>query len=207
MESKSNRNSNTTRDSYFCIADQVTASAMMRTSVSASIASAPTLSSGPGSLANRQSQPLNNSHSINLKMKTSSFKIAGVAALAAISSIFVPNAGRSQTFSRAVVVMSGIVHSDESGKPTSVKVSVREIGDTAREITQSTSNKETGKYLVVLQPGKKYWVHLEGDSILTKDELIDTPIVQQTQQLKRDFSVAMREAEDATKTSTTSQQN
>jgi hypothetical protein len=134
-------------------------------------------------------------------------KIAGVAALAAISSIFVPNVGRSQTFSRAVVVMSGIVHSDESGKPTSVKVSVREAGDTAREITCSTSNKETGKYLVVLQPGKKYWVHLEGDSILAKDELVETPTVQQTQQLKRDFSVVMREAEDATKSTIPMAQN
>jgi hypothetical protein len=118
-----------------------------------------------------------------------------------------PIVGHSQTFSRAVVVMSGTIHSDETGKPTSVKVSIREVGDTAREITQSTSNKETGKYLVVLQPGKKYWVHLEGDSILAKDELIDTPIVQQTQQLKRDFSVVLREAEDATKSTVSSQQN
>jgi hypothetical protein len=134
-------------------------------------------------------------------MKSFSFKIASIAALAAISSFVTPDTGQSQTFSRAVVVMSGIVHSDESAKPTSVKVSVREIGDTAREITCSTSNKETGKYLVVLQPGKKYWVHLEGDSILTKDELIETPSIQQTQQLKRDFSVVMRETEDATKAS------
>ena len=135
-------------DSYFCITNQVTASETVRRSASASIvadaslAHAPLLS-GPGSLANRQSLLLNNR--LILKMKLSSFQIAGVAALAAISSIFVPNVGRSQTFSRAVVVMSGIVHSDESAKPTSVKVSIREVGDTAREITCSTSNKETGK--------------------------------------------------------------
>jgi hypothetical protein len=139
------------------------------------------------------------------KMRFTSTPMAGVAALAAIFSFISPNAGQSQTFSRAVIVMSGTVHSDETGKPTSVKVSIREVGDTAREITQSTSNRETGKYLVVLQPGKKYWVHLEGDSILTKDEMIDTPTVQQTQQLKRDFSVAMREAEEATKSSLTQQ--
>ncbi len=131
--------------------------------------------------------------------------IAGAAVLAAMVSI--PNVGRSQTFSRAVVVMSGFVRSDESAKPTSVKVSIREVGDTAREITQSTSNKETGKYLVVLKPGKEYWVHLEGDSILTKDVMIDTPKIEQTQQLKRDFSVTMRETEEATKSSTTAQQN
>ena len=202
-------------DSYFCITNQVTASATMRRSAGASIfadasivvdaVSTHASLSGPGSLANRQSIPLNNS--LILTMKLSFLQIAGVAALAAISSIFVPNVGRSQTFSRAVVVMSGIVHSDETAKPTSVKVSVREVGDTAREITCSTSNKETVKYLVVLQPGKKYWVHLEGDSILAKDELVETPTIQQTQQMKHDFSVVMREAEDMTKSSIPVAQN
>jgi hypothetical protein len=215
MESKRNRNENTMPDRYFCIANQVTASRLLRRSLRATASasspalwSAPTPSSGPGSLVNRQSLPLNNSIiPLFSKMKFSLTTIAGVAALTAMFSFMSPNVGQSQTFSRAVVVMSGTVHSDETGKPTSVKVSIREVGDTAREITQSTSNKETGKYLVVLQPGKRYWVHLEGDSILTKDEMIDTPIVQQTQQLKRDFSVAMREAEDATKSTLPLQQN
>jgi hypothetical protein len=217
MESKRNRNENTMPDRYFCGANQETASRSMRRSLRATTSastsspalwSAPTPSSGPGSLVNRQSSPLNNSLIPSfLKMRFTSIPMAGVAALTAIFSFMMPSTGQSQTFSRAVVVMSGTVHSDESGKPTSVKVSIREVGDTAREITQSTSNKETGKYLVVLQPGKKYWVHLEGDSILTKDEMIDTPIVQQTQQLKRDFSVIMREAEDATKSTLPLQQN
>ncbi len=140
-------------------------------------------------------------------MKSTTIKIVSSVALAAIFLISNPNAGLSQSFSRAVVVMSGIVHSDESGKPTSVKVSIREVGDTAREITCSTSNRETGKYLVVLQPGRKYWVHLEGDSILTKDELIETPAVQQTQQLKQDFSVVLREAEEVIKSSISVPQN
>ncbi len=139
-------------------------------------------------------------------MKSSTLKIAGSAALVALSALFVPNAAHSQTFSRAVVVMSGIVRSDESGKPTSVKVSIREVGDTAREITRSTSNSETGKYLVVLQPGKKYWVHLEGDSILAKDILVETPAVQQTQQMKHDFAVELRETEEGTKSSIPAQQ-
>jgi hypothetical protein len=208
MESKITHNKNIMPESYFCSTNLVTASATMRRSVSAGISSMPqSLAplSGPGSLVTVN--PLHNKPIRTLNIKSFSFKIAGVAALAAISSFITPNIGQSQTFSRAVVIMSGTVRSDESTKPTSVKVSVREVGDTAREITCSTSNKETGKYLVVLQPGKKYWVHLEGDSILTKDELIETPTVQQTQQLKRDFSVVMREAEDATKASTTVQQN
>lgn len=196
-------------DSYFCIANLVTASETMRKSGHANIiadVARTALSSGPGSLANRQSHiPLNNS--LIIKMNITFSKIAGVAALAAISSIFVPTAGRTQTFSRAVVVMSGIVRSDESAKPTSVKVSIREAGDTAREITCSTSNSETGKYLVVLQPGKKYWVHIAGDSILEKDVLVETPNIGQSTQLKQDFSVVMRETEEATKFAAPPQQN
>ncbi|HEY3875289.1 MAG TPA: hypothetical protein VGM92_07410 [Candidatus Kapabacteria bacterium] len=129
-----------------------------------------------------------------------SYRTAGFAALAAIATFFYTNVGNAQTFSRAVVLVSGIIRSDETLQPTSVRVSVREIGDTAREITCSTSNRETGKYLVVLQPGKKYWVHLEGDSILTKDVQIETPDVQQTQQIKKDLDVTLRESE-ATKSS------
>ncbi|MHB8392811.1 MAG: hypothetical protein ACYDBH_25080, partial [Acidobacteriaceae bacterium] len=106
---------------------------------------------------------------------------------------------RAQTFSHAVIVMTGTVRSDETARPTSVQVSIREAGDTAREITRSTSNKETGRYLVILQPAKHYWVHLEGDSILTKDVLISTPPTSQTQELKHDFTVVLREVDDAAK--------
>ncbi len=93
----------------------------------------------------------------------------------------------------AVIVLKGTVRSEDNAKPTSVRVSVRVVGDTAREITSSTSNKETGKYLVILKPGKSYWVHLEGDSILTKDVLVTTPMADRTQQIEQDFTVVMRE--------------
>ncbi|HET6402611.1 MAG TPA: hypothetical protein VFH95_14595 [Candidatus Kapabacteria bacterium] len=139
-------------------------------------------------------------------MITSTLKIASAAALIAISTAFSATL-RAQTFSRPVILMSGIVRSDETAQPTSVKVSIREVGDTTMEITCSTSNKETGRYLVVLQPAKKYWVHLEGDSVLTKDILIATPPADQTQQLPRDFTVALRETDDATATKASSPQN
>jgi hypothetical protein len=121
-------------------------------------------------------------------------RIASAAALFAIASVFSAVQADAQ-FSKTVVVMKGIVRSEESSKPTSVKVSIRVVGDTAREITSSTSNSETGRYLVVLQPGKSYWVHLEGDSILSKDVLVSMPIVASTQQIVQDFTVVMREAE------------
>ncbi|HWF43681.1 MAG TPA: hypothetical protein VG537_03470, partial [Candidatus Kapabacteria bacterium] len=87
-------------------------------------------------------------------------------------------------FSQPVVVLKGTVRAEESAKPTSVKVSIREAGDTAREITSSTSNSETGKYLVILKPGKKYWVHLEGDTIMTKDVMLETPAIDNTRQIE-----------------------
>jgi hypothetical protein len=130
----------------------------------------------------------------------------GIAALAAAAWLSFAAPARAQ-FSRAVVLMSGTILSEESGLPTSVKVSVREAGDTAREITASTSNKETGKYLVVLQPGKKYWVHLESDSILTQDVLISTPPVAQTEKLQQDFKVVLREVEEITKSPVTTSAN
>jgi hypothetical protein len=128
-------------------------------------------------------------------MKNTIYKF-GIAAIVAAAA-WLPLAAPAQAqFSHAVVIMSGTVLSQESGKPTSVKVSVREAGDTAREITASTSNKETGKYLVVLQPNKKYWVHLDSDSIMAQDVLVTTPAVAQTEKLQQDFTVVLREVEE-----------
>ena len=93
-------------------------------------------------------------------------------------------------FSKAVVVLKGVIRNQETGKAQSVKVSVRAIGDKAVEITASKSNSESGSYLVVLQTNKKYWVHLEGDDILTKDEMIETPSSSsKTVQMEKDFAV------------------
>ncbi len=100
--------------------------------------------------------------------------------------------GQSQAmaqFSKAVVMLKGVVRSEQSGKAHSVKVSVRAAGDKAVEITASTSNSESGSYLVILQANKKYWVHLEGADIITKDEMIETPVATKTVQMNKDFSV------------------
>ena len=125
-------------------------------------------------------------------------KFASAAALIAIANIFSITTAHAQ-FSKTVVVMKGTVLSEETARPTSVKVSVRVVGDTAREITSSTSNSETGKYLLILQPGKSYWVHLEGDSIITKDVLVSTPVSDHTQQVNQDFTVLLRQLDEATK--------
>ncbi len=94
-------------------------------------------------------------------------------------------------FNKAVVLLRGTVKAEQTGKAYSVRVSVREAGDKALEITGSNSNSESGNYLVVLKPGKKYWVHLEGESIVTKDELVETPACTKTEQLTKDFTVTL----------------
>ena len=106
--------------------------------------------------------------------------------------IFFAGANTAQAqFSKAVVVLKGTIRAEQTGKAHSVKVSVREIGDKALEITASRSNSESGNYLVVLKPGKKYWLHLEGDNIVTRDEMVETPATNQTAYVTKDFSVAV----------------
>jgi hypothetical protein len=122
----------------------------------------------------------------------------GIAAIAAMVMMVVAGQAQAQ-FAHAVVVMKGAVLTEEAHRPISVKVSVRVAGDTASEITSSLSNKESGKYLVVLKPGHKYWFHLEGDSILTKDVLIETPTTDASAQIVQDIIVTPRE-EEAIKT-------
>ncbi|MEI8134895.1 MAG: hypothetical protein WCH46_07420 [bacterium] len=102
--------------------------------------------------------------------------------------------GAKAQFSKAVVVLKGVVRSEQTGKAHSVKVSVRAAGDKAVEITSSKSNSASGSYLVVLQANKKYWVHLEGEDIVTKDELIETPAAAKTVQLEKDFNVTLTSA-------------
>ncbi len=115
-------------------------------------------------------------------------KIVAFAILGLVFSLSSINSAQAQ-FSKAVIVLKGTIRNQETGKAHSVKVSVRAAGDRALEITNSKSNSVSGSYLVVLQANKKYWVHLEGDDIITKDELIETPAASKTVQMDKDFAV------------------
>ncbi len=115
-------------------------------------------------------------------------KIVAIAIVGLAFNLFGGSQAYAQ-FSKAVVVLKGVVRNEATGKAHSVKVSVRAAGDKAVEITASKSNSETGAYLVVLQTNKKYWVHLEGEDIITKDELIETPSASKTVQMEKDFVV------------------
>ncbi len=120
-----------------------------------------------------------------IALKNSFYALFG----AVIVLVFASNA--EAQFNKAVVLLRGTVKAEQTGKAYSVRVSVREAGDKALEITGSNSNSESGNYLVVLKPGKKYWVHLEGESIVTKDELVETPACTKTEQLTKDFTVTL----------------
>ena len=113
-------------------------------------------------------------------------------------------------FSKPVIVMKGSVMTTD-GKPAVVRVSIHETGgseadnDTSsdvitcgiQEITAGRANSESGRYLLVLKPAKKYWVHIEGAFIQSIDSLISTPKTEKSLQLEQNFTVAWRTAPQA----------
>ena len=118
-------------------------------------------------------------------------KLTKLAAFAIIAVVFnFSNATQANAqFSKAVVLLKGSIHTEQTGKAYSVRVSVRSTEDKNVEITGSNSNSETGNYLVVLQANKKYWIHLESPDITTQDELIETPAADSTITMNKDFTV------------------
>jgi hypothetical protein len=95
-------------------------------------------------------------------------------------------------FSKPVVVFKGKVLDAKTMAPHSVKVSVREVDNKSHEITASKSNSVSGNYLVVLKPMTKYWLHLEGNGVETKDILIRTPaVIDRTVTVEEDIPVSV----------------
>ena len=124
-------------------------------------------------------------------MKTNFEKMSFIIAVMAFLLLLQSGDVKAQ-FSKAVVVYKGKVLNAETLEPQSVNVSVREVGNKAIEITASRSNSETGNYLVVLKPQTKYWLHVEGDGVETKDILIETPAAQgKTVNVEQDITVSV----------------
>ena len=124
-------------------------------------------------------------------MKTNFEKMSFIIAIMAFLLLLQSGEAKAQ-FSKAVVVYKGKVRNAETLDPQSVNVSVREVNNKAIEITASRSNSETGNYLVVLKPQTKYWLHVEGDGVETKDILIETPAAQgKTVNVEQDITVSV----------------
>ena len=119
-------------------------------------------------------------------------KITLAAALLATGFVF-SVAGVSHgdvRFSKPVVMLKGTVHSAETGKVQSVKVSIRSIKDKDEEITSSVSNSISGNYLVILASNTKYLVRLQTAAGVIKEETIQTPRLNDaTIQINKDFTI------------------
>jgi hypothetical protein len=113
-------------------------------------------------------------------------------------------------FSRPVVVLKGCVFTADQ-KPATVRLSVHETGESAadedtssdittcaiQEMTAGRANSESGRYLLVLKPGKKYWVHIEGTFVQSIDTLVQMPKTDKCLSVERNFVVNWRQNPDA----------
>lgn len=131
----------------------------------------------------------------------SSFSSFGIF-FAAFALIVISIPARAQ-FSKPVVVMKGSVMTIDA-KPATVRLSIHETGSTAdedseittcgiQEITAGSANSQSGRYLLVLKPGKKYWVHIEGTFVQSLDTLIEMPKADHGIQIEKDFTVNWRQ--------------
>jgi hypothetical protein len=114
-------------------------------------------------------------------------------------------------FSRPVVVLKGCVLTADQ-KPATVRLSVHETGETAadedtssdittcaiQEMTAGRANSESGRYLLILKPGKKYWVHIEGTFVQSIDTLIQLPKSDKPLNIEKNFTVNWRQLPDGT---------
>jgi hypothetical protein len=106
-------------------------------------------------------------------------------------------------FSKPVIILKGSVMTIDA-KPATVRLSIHETGSTAeadseittcaiQEITAGRANSESGRYLLVLKPEKKYWVHIEGTFVQSIDTLIEMPKTDKGIQIEQNFVVNWRQ--------------
>jgi hypothetical protein len=116
-------------------------------------------------------------------------------------------------FSRPVIVLKGCVLTADQ-KPATVRLSVHETGETTadedtsneittcaiQEMTAGRANSESGRYLLVLKPGKKYWVHIEGTFVQSIDTLVQMPKTDKGLTIEKNFTVNWRQTQDVQST-------
>ncbi len=127
--------------------------------------------------------------------------------------LFINSSGVRAQFSRPVVVLKGCVLTADQ-KPATVRLSVHETGETVadedtsneittcaiQEMTAGRANSESGRYLLVLKPGKKYWVHIEGTFVQSIDTLVQMPKTDKGLTIEKNFTVNWRQNTDAPST-------
>ncbi len=139
-------------------------------------------------------------------MKSIFTKYSSTFAFVTFCLFIVPNA--QAQFSRPVIVLKGCVFTADQ-KPATVRLSVHETGETAadedtsneittcavQEMTAGRANSESGRYLLVLKPGKKYWVHIEGTFVQSIDTLVQMPKTDKGLTVEKNFVVNWRQTQ------------
>jgi hypothetical protein len=135
-------------------------------------------------------------------MKSSFARIPFSIAILAV--MLVATSAHAQ-FAKPVVVLKGSVMTIDA-KPAVVRLSIHETGSSTadadseittcgiQEITAGRANSESGRYLLVLKPGKKYWVHIEGTFVQSLDTLIEMPQTDKGIQLEKNFVVNWKQS-------------
>jgi hypothetical protein len=133
------------------------------------------------------------------------FLLSTIAGLA-IAFIFAVSPVQAQ-FQKPVVVLKGCVFT-EDGKPATVRLSIHETGESQtaddtseeittcgiQEITAGRANSASGRYLLVLKPGRKYWMHIEGTFVQSIDTLLQMPKTDKPLNIEENFVVNWRQA-------------
>ena len=137
-------------------------------------------------------------------------QIAVLPLLAGLSIAFILFAMPAQAqFSKPVVVLKGSVFTQD-GKPATVRLSIHETGETQtaddtseeittcgiQEITAGRANSESGRYLLILKPGRKYWMHIEGTFVQSIDSLLQMPKTDKPLNIEQNFVVNWRQNPD-----------
>ena len=142
-------------------------------------------------------------------MKKASINIFAIFTLA-FGSVLVGSTSVRAQFSRPVVVMKGCVQTVDQ-KPATVRLSIHQAGESnvndtsdeittcgIQEITAGRANSESGRYLLILKPDTKYWVHIEGTFVQSVDTLITIPKTNKSISIDQNFVVNWRQAPGTT---------
>jgi len=130
--------------------------------------------------------------------------------IAGLSLVFIIALPARAQFSKPVVVLKGCVFTQDA-KPATVRLSIHETGETAaaddsseeittcgiQEITAGRANSESGRYLLILKPGRKYWMHIEGTFVQSIDSLLQMPKTDKPLTIEENFVVNWRQNPDA----------
>jgi hypothetical protein len=141
-------------------------------------------------------------------MKISQIAVLPILACLSIAFILGVTPARAQ-FSKPVVVLKGCVFTQDA-KPATVRLSIHETGETVaeddtsneittcgiQEITAGRANSESGRYLLILKPGRKYWIHIEGTFVQSIDSLLQMPKTDKPLTIEENFVVNWRQNPD-----------